>query len=97
MNHPHVGNIRGRGLMLGVELVSDKSSRKPLTAEVPQLNAELPRYLQKEHGILLGIRNSAIIITPTLIINADEVSRICEALIKAGSHLDTVDFSLPVV
>ena len=97
MNHPHVGNIRGRGLMLGVELVSDKSSRKPLTSEAPKLNAELPRYLRKKHGILLGIRSSAIIITPPLVINADEVSRICEALIDTVNHLDAGDFSLPAV
>jgi len=27
--HPHVGDIRGRGLMIGVELVADKESRRP--------------------------------------------------------------------
>lgn len=96
MDHPHVGDIRGRGLMLGIELVSDKVSRRLLTTAVPRLNAELPRYMRKKHGILLGIRNSAIIITPPLIINADEVSRICEALIEAINHLDAGGFCLPV-
>lgn len=97
MNHANVGDIRGRGLMLGIELVTDKTSRRALTTEVPQLNAELPRYLRKRHGVLLGIRNSAIIITPPLVINADEVSCICEALIEAINHLGAGDFRLPVV
>ncbi|KAL7928084.1 aminotransferase, class III [Trichoderma chlorosporum] len=32
-NHPHVGNIRGRGLMWAVELVKDKETKKPYPPE----------------------------------------------------------------
>jgi adenosylmethionine-8-amino-7-oxononanoate aminotransferase len=27
--HPHVGDVRGRGLMIGIELVADKAARRP--------------------------------------------------------------------
>lgn len=33
-DHPHVGDIRGRGLLRGIELVRDRSSRQPVSAEL---------------------------------------------------------------
>src|SRR6185295_8232844 len=33
-SHPHVGEIRGRGLMVGVELVADRESRRAFPRDV---------------------------------------------------------------
>ncbi len=97
LENPLVGDIRGRGLMLGIELVVDKDSREPLTAVAPQLNGTLPRYIRRKHGILLSVRSSTIILTPPLVITADEVSRICGVLIDAVNLIDVGDFSLPAI
>lgn len=86
--HPLVGNIRGRGLMIGVELVTSKSSRQSLFNAAPALNKEIPRYIRRKWGVLLTVRAGAIVITPPLIITADEVSRICNAVIDAVNQID---------
>mgnify|MGYP001028617045 CR=1 FL=1 len=95
LEHPFVGNIRGRGLMMGIELVSDKETREPLIKYAPWLFADLPRYIRREHGILLGLRGPVIILTPPLVIRADEVSLMCRALIETIACIDQTSLRLP--
>jgi len=49
-NHPHVGDFRGRGLFIGIELVRDRESKKPPSAELG-----LPTWLKNramEEGLI---------------------------------------------
>ena len=94
-DHPLVGDIRGRGLMIGVELVVNKDSRQSLFAVAPALNKEIPRYIRHKYGILLTVRGGAIVLTPPLIITADEVTRICAALIETIQQIDLNNYKLP--
>ena len=48
--HPIIGNVRGRGLFLGVELVKDRASQEPAA----ELAALLPDRF-KDEGILIGM------------------------------------------
>jgi adenosylmethionine-8-amino-7-oxononanoate aminotransferase len=50
-DHPHVGDIRGLGLMVGIELVADRGSKRPF----PRSDAVAERVLAaaKERGLLL--------------------------------------------
>lgn len=91
---PIVGDVRGRGLMIGVELVTDKASRQSLFAKAPDLNKEIPRYIRHKHGVLLTVRAGAIVITPPLTITSKEVSRICDAIIDVVNQIDLIDFTL---
>ena len=94
-DHPLVGNIRGRGLMMGIELVSDKETRAPLIKDAPWLFADLPRYMRRKHGILLGLRTNVILLTPPLVIDRQEVSDICQALKETIGSIDPETYRLP--
>jgi 4-aminobutyrate aminotransferase len=60
--HPSIGHLRGKGLMIGIELVRDQISKEPATA---LCNAVLRRAF--EHGLLLlSCGRSVVRIAPAL-------------------------------
>lgn len=59
---PVVGNIRGLGLMIGIELVGDRETRAPLPPG-PDLGA----MIRDEHGVIVGYGRGSIHLTPPLI------------------------------
>ena len=85
-DHPLIGEIRGLGLLTGIEMVSDKPNKTPL--EEDRLNKLIGIAIQ--NGVILG-RNSntipgrcnVLLIAPPLVINRDEIDLVVKA-IKAG-------------
>ena len=61
--HPMVGDVRGRGLMIGVELVKDKATREPASAMRNRVET-----LAFERGLMvLGCGETSIRLCPPLI------------------------------
>ncbi|XP_056402671.1 alanine--glyoxylate aminotransferase 2, mitochondrial isoform X1 [Hyla sarda] len=84
-----VGDVRGKGLMIGVELVTDKKTRQPLPAE--KLNVIWENC--RDNGVLLGkggLYNNIFRIKPPMCIkkeDADFAVAVLEAAIN--KYLDT--------
>ncbi|HEV2147460.1 MAG TPA: aspartate aminotransferase family protein [Longimicrobiaceae bacterium] len=79
--HPLVGDVRGMGLMLGVELVKDRDSRAPAKEETAQLLEEARRM-----GVLLGkggLEGNVLRIKPPLCITAGDVDFALDVLDRA--------------
>jgi 4-aminobutyrate aminotransferase len=67
--HPSIGDVRGKGLMIGVEFVADRVTRQPA-----QELRDRVVHLAFEHGLLLlGCGTSVVRIAPPLIISRAEL------------------------
>lgn len=76
-----VGDVRGRGLMIGVEIVKDKKSKEP----APQTTLKL-MDLAKDNGVLIGkggMAGNVLRIKPPLCVTAEDADWIVDALDKA--------------
>jgi adenosylmethionine-8-amino-7-oxononanoate aminotransferase len=81
-----VGDIRGRGLFRGVEIVKDKSTKEPFSRKLniannikkEALNLGLICYPMQ--GTVDGIIGDHILIAPPFIINEDEINEISSKL-----------------
>lgn len=82
-----IGEVRGRGLMIGVEVVN--TQRKPNSIGSYPANPELARQIQQEsfkRGLILeigGRHGSVVRFLPPLIITEEQVDQICGIFAEA--------------
>jgi adenosylmethionine-8-amino-7-oxononanoate aminotransferase len=87
--HPAVGEIRGRGLMVGVEFVADRAARRPFPRDARI--AESVLAAAKERGVLVymgtgnanGVDGDTILLGPPFVIGDDELQRVATVLGEA--------------
>ena len=76
---PLVGEVRGRGLMIGIELVKD-AEKTPATAEAQQVKKRM-----REAGFLIGVGGSlanVVRLQPPLVLTEDEATEITDTLTR---------------
>jgi adenosylmethionine-8-amino-7-oxononanoate aminotransferase len=87
--HPHIGDIRGRGLFIGVELVSERESKKPFDPGLKihaKIKAEaMARGLMvyPMGGTIDGVQGAHILLAPPFILEEQVIGTIVEKLGEA--------------
>ena len=87
--HPNVGEIRGRGLMIGIEIVADREARAPF----PRAARVTERLLAdaRARGVLVypgtgladGTDGDSILLGPPFVVTDDELVRIADIVAES--------------
>lgn len=84
--HPSVGEIRGLGLMVGIEFVQNKNSKEPFEPQLKYANLigkaalEQKMFIETSMGCDKGIRGDMIMVAPAFIVKYHEIDEIIRRL-----------------
>ncbi len=84
--HPLIGDLRGMGLMLGMELVRDRATREPAKAETLELLEQA-----REMGVLLGkggLDGNVVRIKPPMCITAQDADFAVDVIDRALARIE---------
>jgi hypothetical protein len=85
-DHPNVGDIRGMGLLIGIEFVKDKASREPfppsenIAERIRQVALEENVLTYPTQGCVDGLRGDHILLAPPFILKAEESALMARAI-----------------
>jgi adenosylmethionine-8-amino-7-oxononanoate aminotransferase len=87
--HPHVGDIRGRGLFWALELVQDRATKRPfdpgrrLHARIKQAALDAGLLCYPMGGTLDGVQGDHVLLAPPFIIEPPQIGEILDKLERA--------------
>lgn len=84
-DHPLVGDVRGKGLLIGIEMVMDRQSKKPLEVDVVN---KVISYC-KQNGVIIGKNgatvagyNNVLTLSPPLTIDVEDLELLLSTVIE---------------
>lgn len=80
-DHPHIGDIRQRGFMVGLELVQDKATKTPFPVARRQGHQVI--LAARKLGAILRPLGDVIVLMPPLAISLTELQELCDITIQA--------------
>jgi adenosylmethionine-8-amino-7-oxononanoate aminotransferase len=88
-DHPHVGDIRGRGLFWGLELVADRATKTPFDPG-QRVNAKIKQRAMEEGllcypmgGTIDGARGDHVLVAPPFIVTEAQLEELVDKLGRA--------------
>jgi adenosylmethionine-8-amino-7-oxononanoate aminotransferase len=95
-DHPHVGEIRGRGLFWGIELVEDRATKKPFDPKL-RMHARIKRKALEEGlmcypmgGAIDGVQGDHVLLAPPFILEEPQLDELVDKLAKATTILEEI-------
>lgn len=85
-DHPLVGEVRGKGLVAGIELVADKTTKRAFDIK-KTIGAKATNLAQQE-GLIVRNLGDTVAVCPPLVINAGEVDELFDKLTRALDRLE---------
>lgn len=88
-NHPHVGDIRGRGMVWGIEFVADRATKEPFPSKeqiawrIVKRCFEMGLMIYFSQGCADGVNGDLIMVGPPYIINEEQLEELVVILTKA--------------
>ena len=80
-DHPHVGDVRGKGLMCAVELVEDRADKRPFPAG-RGVGAAVLRAAA-ERGLVSRVKADTYLLAPPIVVTSAQIERMVEILAQS--------------
>lgn len=93
-HHPTVGDIRGKGLLMGIELVKDKKTKEPFDSGLRAAYRLFQIAMQKgcmgypTTGVDQGVRGDHFLVSPPFIITENEIDTAFDMVDEALTDLE---------
>ena len=83
--HPIVGDVRGRGLMIGIELVKNQETREPH----PEARARVIRRAFEQGLLVLGCGDSTVRLMPPLVVEREHADFALEVIERSVTEIES--------